>query len=86
VDSNKCSEDLSLNHVYVMSSRNPVIDDYNQIFYMIDKGNILSIHFKMSLRRPKSMRKADCLLFIFIDFYVPALTPPLNSTDLLIKQ
>jgi hypothetical protein len=29
----------------------------------------------MSLRGPKSMRKADDLSLIFIDFYVPALTP-----------
>jgi hypothetical protein len=27
------------------------------------------------------MRKVDCLSLIFIDFYVPALTPRLNSTE-----
>jgi hypothetical protein len=27
------------------------------------------------------MRKAECLSLIFIDLYVPALTPRLNSTE-----
>jgi hypothetical protein len=35
----------------------------------------------MSHRGPKSMRKVDDLSLIFIDFYVPALTPHLNSTE-----
>jgi hypothetical protein len=35
----------------------------------------------MSLREPKSMRKIVGLSLIFIDFYVPALTPRLNSTE-----
>jgi hypothetical protein len=41
---------------------------------MIDEGDIPSIHCKMSLRGPKSMRKVDDLSLIFIDYYVPALT------------
>jgi hypothetical protein len=45
-----------------------LIDDYTQIFNMIDKGDILSIQCKMSLRRPKYMRKVDFLSFILVDF------------------
>jgi hypothetical protein len=48
---------------------------------MIDKGDIPSIQCKMSLRKPKSMRKVDGLSLILINFYVPALTPRLNSTE-----
>jgi hypothetical protein len=48
---------------------------------MIDKGGIPSIQCKMSLRVSKSMRKVDGLRFSFIDFYVPALTPLLSSTE-----
>jgi hypothetical protein len=48
---------------------------------MIDKGDIPSIQRKMSLGGPKSMRKVDGLNLIFIHFYVPALTPCLNSTE-----
>jgi hypothetical protein len=62
----------------VKSPCNPLIEDYTQIIYMIDKGDILSVQCKMG---PKSMTKVDCLSFIFIDFYVPELTPRLNSTE-----
>jgi hypothetical protein len=48
---------------------------------MTDKGEIPSIHCKMSLGGPKSMRKVDGLSLIFIDYYVPELTPRLNSTE-----
>jgi hypothetical protein len=48
---------------------------------MIDEGDISSIICKMSLRGPKFMRKVDGLILIFIDFYVPVLTPRLNSTE-----
>jgi hypothetical protein len=48
---------------------------------MIDKGDIPSIQFQMSLRVPKYMRKVDCLSLIFNDLYVPALTPRFNSTE-----
>jgi hypothetical protein len=52
---------------------------------MIDKGDIPSIQCKMSLRRPESMRKVDGVSLIFIDFYVAALTPRLNSTETSLK-
>jgi hypothetical protein len=48
---------------------------------MIDKGNIPSIQYKMSLRGPKSLRKVDGLSLRFIDFYVPAFSPRLISTE-----
>jgi hypothetical protein len=58
-----------------------LIEDYTEIFYMIDKGDSPSIQCNMSLGPPTSMRKVDGLCLIFIDFYVPALTPRLNSTE-----
>jgi hypothetical protein len=36
---------------------NPLIEDYTQTFYMIEKGDIPSIQSNMSLRGPNSMRK-----------------------------
>jgi hypothetical protein len=65
----------------VQSPCNPLIEDYTQIMYMINEGDIPSIQCKMRLRGPKSMRKVDGLNLIFIDFYIPALTPRLNSTE-----
>jgi hypothetical protein len=48
---------------------------------MIDKGDIPSIQCKMSVREPKSIRKVDYLSFIFIVFYIPALTPRVIGTE-----
>jgi hypothetical protein len=48
---------------------------------MIDERDIPPIQCKMSLRGHKSVRKVDGLSPIFIDFYVPALTPRLNSIE-----
>jgi hypothetical protein len=48
---------------------------------MIDEGDIPSIQCKMSLMGPKYMRKVDGVSLIVIDFYVPVLTPRLNSTE-----
>jgi hypothetical protein len=52
---------------------------------MIDKGDIQFIQYKMSLKGPESMKKVGDLSFIFIDFYVPALTPLLNSTEVSLQ-
>jgi hypothetical protein len=43
---------------------------------MIGEGDIPSIQCKMSLRGHKPMPN-----LIFIDFYIPALTPRLNSNE-----
>jgi hypothetical protein len=48
---------------------------------VIDKGANSSIHCKMRLRGPKSMRKVDGLSPVFINFYVPALTPRHNNAE-----
>jgi hypothetical protein len=48
---------------------------------MTDEGDFPFIKCKMSLRRPKSMRKVVALRLIFIDFYVPALRTRLNCTE-----
>jgi hypothetical protein len=53
----------------VQSPCNPLIEDYTEILYMIDKGDIPPIQCKMSLRGPRSMRKVDGPSLIFIDFY-----------------
>jgi hypothetical protein len=47
---------------------------------MIVEGDIPSIQRKMSLSGPESLRKVDGLSRIFIDFYVPEVTPSLSST------
>jgi hypothetical protein len=47
---------------------------------MIDKGDIPSIHCKMSLKGLKSMRKVDGPRPVFIN-YVPVLTSRLNSSE-----
>jgi hypothetical protein len=49
--------------------------------YMIDKVDIPSIQYKMSFREPKSTRKVGRPSLTCINFRVPGLTPPLNSTD-----
>jgi hypothetical protein len=63
----------------VQSPCKPFIEDYTEIFCMIDEEDVLSVQCKMNLRRPKSIRKVDGHGLIFIEFYVPALTPCLNS-------
>jgi hypothetical protein len=65
----------------VQSPSNPLVEDYTEIFSMIDEGDIPSIQCKMSLKGRRSMRKVGGLSLIFIDFDVPALTPRLNSTE-----
>jgi hypothetical protein len=52
---------------------------------MIYKGDIPSIQCKMRLRGPRSISKVDGLSLIFIDFYVPAITPRLNNTEASLK-
>jgi hypothetical protein len=65
----------------VQSPCSPLIKDYTEIFCVIVKGHISSIQCKMSLRGPRSVRKVDSLSLNFIDFYVPALTLRLNSSE-----
>jgi hypothetical protein len=55
------------------------------MFYTIHDGDILPIHCKMNLSRPKTMSKVDGLSLILINFYVPALTPHLNSSENLLQ-
>jgi hypothetical protein len=43
VDSNTFSEGIGFNHFYVQSPYNPLIEDYTQIFYIIDEREIPSI-------------------------------------------
>jgi hypothetical protein len=81
VDSNKCCEGLGFSHFYVQSPCNPLFVDYTElrVYYMIDEGGIPSIQCKTSLKG--FMKKVDDLSLIFTDFYVPAPTPRLNSTE-----
>jgi hypothetical protein len=59
----------------------PFIEEYTEIFHTTDEEDIPSIQCKMSLKGLKYMRKVDGLSLIFIDFYVPVLTPCLNDTE-----
>jgi hypothetical protein len=68
MDSNKCSAGLGFNNFYVQSPCNRLIEDYTEIFYMTEEGDIPSIQYKMILRRPKSIRKVDGLSLFSIDF------------------
>jgi hypothetical protein len=63
----------------VQSPYNPLIEDYTEIFCMIDEGDIPSIQCTTSLRGPKSRRKVDGLSPIIIDFCIPVFTLSLNS-------
>jgi hypothetical protein len=67
----------------VRSPCNPLIEDYTEILYeyITDEGGAPFFQCKMNLRGPKSMRKVDGMSLTFIDFYVPALTPCLHSTE-----
>jgi hypothetical protein len=75
--SNKCSEGLGFNHFYMRSPCNPLVEDYTEVFYMIHKGGVPSIHCEMNLRSSKSM-KEDGPGFILIEFRVPAFAPRLS--------
>jgi hypothetical protein len=50
VYSNKCSEDLVFNYLYMQSPCNSPIEDYTDTIYMIDRGDIPSVEYKMILR------------------------------------
>jgi hypothetical protein len=65
----------------VQSPCNPLIEDYSEIFYMIDEGNVPSIQYELSLRGSESVREVGGQSLILIDFNVPAITPRLNSTE-----
>jgi hypothetical protein len=45
---------------------NPLIEDYTEIFYVIDEGDIPSIQCKMSLRGPKFMTVDSQLTVLLI--------------------
>jgi hypothetical protein len=62
----------------MQSPCNPLVEDYTEVFYMIQKGNVPSVQCEMSLRWYRSMREVDDPSFIFIDFNVPALALRLN--------
>jgi hypothetical protein len=59
----------------------PLIEDYIEIVYMTDEGDILSTQCNMVLGGPKSMSKVDGLSLIFNNLYGAALTPCLNTTE-----
>jgi hypothetical protein len=73
--------DLGFSHFCMQSPCYPLIGDYTEIFYMTDEVDIRSIQYKMSLKRPRSVRKVNGLNLLFIDLYVPVLIPRLNNTE-----
>jgi hypothetical protein len=52
---------------------------------MIDEGDIPSVRCKMILGMCKPVKKVDGLSLFFFDFYVPVLTPRLNSIETLLQ-
>jgi hypothetical protein len=62
----------------VQSPCDPLIKDHTEIFYIIYKWNVPSIQCKTTLWCSNSMREVDCQSLVFINFYVPALTPCLD--------
>jgi hypothetical protein len=64
----------------VQSQCNLLIEDYTDLFYIIDKGDNPSIQCKVKLRQLKSVIKQG-LSLMFINFYVPELKTRLSSTE-----
>jgi hypothetical protein len=62
----------------MQSPCNPLIEDYTEILYMIQEGDVSSIQCEMSVRWSKSMREVDDTRFILIDFNVSALSSRLS--------
>jgi hypothetical protein len=62
----------------MQSPCNPLVEDYIQIFYMNEEGDIPSVQCEMNLKWSKSVREVDGPRFIIIDFNVPALSTRLN--------
>jgi hypothetical protein len=57
---------------FLFAHRIPLVEDYTQLFYMIDEGGITFIFRKMNLTGPKCIRaKVDGLSLILTEFYVP---------------
>jgi hypothetical protein len=84
MDPNKCSDGLGFNHFYVYSPCDPLIEDYTEIFYMIDEGDIPSIQGKMRLGGPKSMKKVNDLSLIFNDFLFQRSQPQATPSILFV--
>jgi hypothetical protein len=78
INFNKCFEGLGFNNFYVQSPCKHLIEDYTEIFYMIQEGDVPFVQCEVSLRGPKSMRDVDGPNLIFIDFNVPALELRIN--------
>jgi hypothetical protein len=57
------------------------IKNYTEIFHVVYKGNDPSFQCKMSLDRSTLMEGIDGLSLIFIDVYVPVLTPRLHGSE-----
>jgi hypothetical protein len=56
---------------------NSPIENYTDIFYIFYKEHVPSFQCRLSIDRSMSTGEVDGLRFIFIDLYVPELTPHL---------
>jgi hypothetical protein len=74
---------MSRNVIFVLMCHcHKLLDlNYTEIFYITIDENIASTQCNMSFGGPTTMRKVDGLSLILSDFYVPALTPCLNSME-----
>jgi hypothetical protein len=62
----------------MQSPSNPLVEVCTEVFYMIHKGGVPSIHCEMNLTWSKPMKVTEGLSFILINFNVPVLVPCLN--------
>jgi hypothetical protein len=57
------------------------LSDYTKIFHLVYKGDVPSFQCKTILDRSMPAREIDGLSLVFIDFYIPALTPRLHRSE-----
>jgi hypothetical protein len=65
----------------MQSTCNPLVEDFDQVFCMINEGGVPPSHCEMNLRWSKSIRYVDDLSFILIYFNLPALALRLNCIE-----
>jgi hypothetical protein len=49
---NKCSEGLGFDYLYMQSPCNPLVEDYTEVFYMIRKGDVQKVEVTLRLFPP----------------------------------
>jgi hypothetical protein len=78
VDTKKRSKDVGGDRSCMQSPHEFLIKSDTEVFHRMRKRDVPSFQWEMSLDWSTTMREIDGLRIILIDFYVPALTPPLH--------